>query len=369
MAHEPIQAVYVHVPFCSSKCGYCAFYSLPDAPLVLRKRYLGRLADEAAQAAARCGLLQSVYVGGGTPSYLDEGELERLLALIRGVFELAPQAEFSVECNPDSLTPAKVEVLLRHGVNRVSLGIQSFDAALRRTLGRAGSLGRLDEVLAALRSAGVSNVGADLIYAIPGQSLSAWRDDLRRACELGIAHLSTYEWTVEEGGRLAGEAVPPVDEERALEMWHAAGEVAGEHGLARYEVSNLAKPGLACRHNDAVWHGGAYLGLGPAAASYDGTDRWTNQSDLTAWLEGGRATRDVLPPDERAAEVLGFGLRTVRGWTAEEFRQRTRRDYMALRGRALARLADGGLLKLGDGCVRPTERGLVLADYVARTLL
>jgi oxygen-independent coproporphyrinogen-3 oxidase len=310
-----------------------------------------------------------VYIGGGTPSSLDESELERLLRALRGTFELSPEAEFSVECNPGSLAPARAGALALQGVNRVSLGIQSFDPGLRQTLGRKGSLRDLHDILAVLRSLGLANIGADLIYGIPGQSLPAWRDDLRRACDLGIVHLSTYELTIEEGARLAGKGIPPVDEDRALDMWHVTAEVASEYGLKRYEVSNLAGPDFECRHNDAVWHGGTYLGLGPAASSYDGDARWTNPWDLDRWLAGGESARDVLPPEKRAAEVLGFGLRTVRGWTAEEFRRRTGSDYLKIRGSALRELAREGLLEITGWGVRPTGRGLLLADYVARTLL
>jgi oxygen-independent coproporphyrinogen-3 oxidase len=369
MAKGPVTSVYVHVPFCRSKCAYCAFYSVPDAPPDLRKRYLKRLGVEALEAGARCGPLETLYVGGGTPTCLEEAELEQLLACLREAFEFSPDTEFSVECNPDSFSPEKARILVRHGVNRISLGIQSFNRTLRRTLGRQGSLNSLPVTLTVLRSLNITNIGADLIYAIPGQTPAAWREELGRACDLGICHLSTYELTIEEGTRLAGAGVAPVGEEETLAMWHAGAQVASDYGLERYEVSNLALPRFECRHNDAVWHGGHYLGLGPAASSYDGEARRTNPSDLSDWLEGGQATRDVLAPDQRAAEVLGFGLRTVRGWTAEEFHRRTGHDYLELRGPAIRELAEHGLLVLEEDRLRPAQRGLALADYVARTLL
>jgi len=378
-------ALYVHVPFCAAKCGYCAFYSVAGASPELRQRYLERLERELAAHEAECAAMDSAYVGGGTPSFLSAGELDALLGALREHVELREGAEFTVECNPDSLTSDKVDVLVARGVNRVSLGVQSFCERLRETIGRGGSLDGLQTVLDALKRGGTANIGMDLIYAIPGQTLQDWRSDLRRACAAGIRHLSTYELTVEEGARLArcqrgglarrrsgdlsqGKA-RPVGEELAAAMWRAAAEVAAEHGLARYEVSNLAQPGCECRHNDAVWHGGTYLGVGPAASSFDGDVRRTNPRDLAAWLNGAAPEEDRLPPEARAAEILAFGLRTVRGWTQQEFLDRTGFDYVGLRGRILAELSAEGLLDLTPEAVRPTDRGLLFADHVARRLL
>jgi oxygen-independent coproporphyrinogen-3 oxidase len=388
------RALYVHVPFCAAKCDYCAFYSIPAASTELRSAYLVRVSDQLAEAAGQCAALTTVYVGGGTPSVLTPDELDALLTMLHAHVSLAEGAEFTVECNPESLTPDKVAILARHGVNRVSLGVQSFEPRLRAVIGRRTSLAGLDEALAALRAGGIGNIGMDLIYAIPGETLEDWRADLRRACEAGVRHLSTYELTVEEGTRLGkrqraegggqksegkrqkakgkrqkAEGKGDSAEELAVAMWEAAEEVAGEFGLRRYEVSNLAQPGFECRHNDAVWHGATYLGVGPAASSFDGEVRWTNPADLGAWLAGAPPVEDPLPPEARAAEVLGFGLRTVRGWAREEFLGRTGFDYAELRRQALAELAADGLLEMSGDVLRPTRRGLLFADRVARRLL
>ncbi len=367
---RPLESLYVHVPFCASRCDYCAFYSVAGADAGLRRAYLERLDRELAEGAERCESLKSVFVGGGTPSSLPADELGGLLAAIGRTMRLQADAEFTVECNPESLTEEKVAVLVDGGVNRVSLGVQSFRPELRAAIGRRGGLDRLNGTLEALRERGISSIGFDLIFAIPGQTVEQWRDDVRRACELDVCHLSTYELTYHEGTRLA-DRTPRVDthEEVALAMWKAAAEAARPAGLLRYEVSNLARPGFECRHNQAIWHGATYLGCGPAAASFDGAVRSTNVEDLDAWLQGAEPVEDRLPPEQRAAEVLGVGLRTVRGWRAEEFRARTGFDFIALRGDELARLADEGLLELIGQAVRPTERGLLFADTVARRLL
>ncbi len=363
------QALYVHVPFCAARCDYCAFYSVAEAPADLRAAYLRRLDGELADGAARCGELSSVYLGGGTPSSLSAEELDELLSLIGRHWRPAADAELTVECNPASLTPQKVAVLAARGVNRVSLGVQSFRPALRRAIGRRTGIERLPDAMGDLRASGIDNVGLDLIYALPGQTLEDWRDDLERACAMEPRHLSTYELTVEPGTPLAARAPELPDEETRVRMWELAAEVAAGAGLRRYEVSNFAAPGYACRHNVDVWHGVPYLGCGPAASSFDGRLRWTNPAQIPAWLGGAEPAFDALPPEARAAELLGLGLRTTAGWTRAEFAERTAADYAELRGEALAGLAEEGLIEEGRQRVRPTARGLLFGDRVMARLL
>ena len=366
---ERFTALYVHVPFCAAKCDYCAFYSVAGAPSELRRAYRERIERELASVARRCDSLDSIYVGGGTPSSLDVQELRRLLEAIRRTFDLTPGAEFTVECNPGSVSEPKADALAEAGVNRVSLGVQSFRPHLLRAVGRRAGPFDLEHVLDALRGRGIVNLGVDMIYAIPGQTMAEWREDVERACALGISHLSAYELTLHEGTPLAEPGVQAADEDLAVEMWHAVADVAGRAGLRRYEVSNLAVPGQECRHNQDVWHGRAYVGCGPAASSFDGELRWTNPSDLRRWLDDAPPERDPLPRPRRAAELLALGLRTVRGWGRHEFRARTGFDYLSLRGDVLTRLAAEGLILLADDGVRPTERGLLFADMMERSLL
>lgn len=366
---RPFTSLYVHVPFCEAKCDYCAFYSVDDATAELRRAYLRGIEREIRTALPRCASMESLYVGGGTPSALPAEEMDALLGLVRARLELAQGAEFTVECNPNSLAPAKVEVLARHGVNRVSMGVQSFEPRLRRVIGRRGGLDNLQVALDALRAAGIANIGLDLIYAIPGESVEDWARDLAKASALAPRHVSTYELTVEEGTPLGRRKLPPAPEELSLEMWRLAGHVLAETGVRRYEVSNLAQPGCECRHNMDVWHGATYLGCGPAAAGFDGEARWANARSLSRWLDGAPPEEDRLPPLKRAAELLGLGLRTVRGWRRDEFRERTGMDYADMRGEILQELAARGLLELAEDCVRPTEQGLLFADYVADRLM
>jgi len=366
---RPFTSLYVHVPFCEAKCDYCAFYSVEDTCAGMVEAYLEAVVRDLRAARCRCGPMQSVYVGGGTPSALPAESLATLLGLIREQLTLAPGAEFTVEANPNSLSRDKIGVLARRGVNRVSLGIQSFSARLRRLIGRRGGLEALPDVLDALRTVGIDNIGLDLIYAIPGETLGEWQEDLEKALALNPSHISTYELTVEEGTPLSRRALPAVEEELSVEMWRMAGRILRQAGIRRYEVSNLARPGCQCRHNMDVWHGATYLGCGPAAASFDGQVRTMNPRDLRRWLAGAPPEEDRLPPLKRAAELLGLGLRTLSGWARQEFRQRTGMDYAEIRGEALEELAGEGLLKITEDAVRPTERGLLFADHVADRLL
>ncbi len=366
---RPFTSLYVHVPFCEAKCDYCAFYSVADASPALRKAYVDGIDRELRAAFPRCGPMQSVYVGGGTPSALPAGELDALLGLVRGRLELAEGAEFTVECNPNSLTADRIDVLARRGVNRLSLGVQSFSPRLRRAIGRRGGIDGLPAVLGAVRAAGIDNVGLDLIYAIPGESVEDWASDLSAAMALSPEHVSTYELTVEGHTPLARCSPPAASEELAVEMWRLAGEVLDRGGIRRYEVSNLARPGRECRHNMDVWHGATYLGCGPAAAGFDGEVRRANPPSLSRWLEGAPPEEDRLPPPARAAELLGLGLRTVRGWDRDEFLARTGMDYLAIRGDVLHELVAQGFTRMDEASVRPTERGLLFADHVADRLL
>jgi oxygen-independent coproporphyrinogen-3 oxidase len=363
--------LYMHVPFCVEKCGYCAFYSLPDSSEEVMGRYLDRLECDIAEAEDRLMGLTSVFVGGGTPTALSQSSLERLLSVLKPVVERAgSEVEWTVEINPAHCTDGHVGQLIEAGVNRLSFGVQSFDPALLDRLGRqAPESGRLREIIDRCRRNGLENFNVDLIYGIPGQTLDGWREDLTRACDLGIAHLSAYELTMEEGSRLAKREIEEVDSSLTVEMWHLAEDVSGAWGLRRYEVSNLAKPGLECRHNWDVWHGARYLGIGPAASSFDGARRWREMASLDQWLGHAPVEYDDLSRGERLAEVFAFGFRTLAGWVSGEFRMRTGCEIPdecleVCRELRLERLVEGG----GDEW-RPTERGLLFSDTVLERLL
>ncbi len=367
---EQYESLYVHVPFCAGKCEYCAFYSKGESTGEERRAFRHRLDAELREAQPRLQNLHTLFIGGGTPSVLAEPELTDLLGSLHRHAAWRPGAELTMECNPESLDADKIAAMAKFGINRASVGIQSFSDRLRQVLGRGGNLDRLPDWLACLKDHGIDNLGADLIYGIPGQTLADWEQDLELAFDLGIRHLSTYELTWDEGSKLARRGhLEPVCPDLAVFMWRLTAEVGGPRGFVRYEVSNLARPGFECRHNQGVWHGAPYLGCGPAACSFDGRERWSNPADLQKWLRRKPAEPDELSAEARAAEILAFGMRTLEGWNCDQFKQRTGFDLWHLRGSQLAALAEQGLIAIGDETVRPTEEGFLFADYIAEQLL
>ncbi|MCF7855763.1 MAG: radical SAM protein, partial [Candidatus Pacebacteria bacterium] len=270
---------------------------------------------------------------------------------------------------PESLTHEKLQVLCDGGVNRLSIGIQSFNPVHRQTLLRRGSPAAYQNILRRVRESGFTNVNVDLIYGIPGQTVADWMMDVSMALDYGVTHLSTYGLTLEEGTALATKPCVRVEDAVQVDMWEAAGRLAAARGLRRYEVSNLAIPGKECGHNLAIWYGATYLGCGPAASSFDGAVRWTNPADLDVWLRGAAPMYDELAPNLRAAELLAFGLRTTMGWDLAVFQEQTGFDAMTLRGDAIESLAADGLLQVDGSSLCPTERGLLFADTIAVRLL
>lgn len=365
---RPFESLYVHVPFCHGKCSYCAFYSLGKHERAEQEDYLHALLEAMKRQAAECTALRSIFIGGGTPTALDDDLFQQLLTGIRSCFQLVDDVEWTVEANPESLTDEKIAMMGQCGVTRVSMGIQSFEPRIRNILGRCGHLDHLERKVDALRQVGIRHLNFDFIYNIPGQKPSDFDADLRKALAFMPDHVSTYALTVEEGTTLAAVGTN-VNDDDFLEYWHLADDILGEGGLSRYEISNFAKEGGKCRHNDDVWHGWTYLGVGPAATSFDGMDRWTQVASLSQWLAGVAAEMDRLPEDRRIAEILAFGMRTVAGWTWKQFTERAGADAQSLRGMELAKLQHLGLVVTDEDGVRPTARGLLFNDEVVMELL
>ena len=359
--------LYIHVPFCAGKCDYCAFYSEPVPDETMVRRWLDRILLQLEENAPRLAMAETVYFGGGTPSLLPEDVLRRLFSAVRAA---APCAEeISIEANPFTVTPEKAAVLTSFA-NRVTLGIQSFDPVLLNAVGRRAHSGPgPEEAVRNLRNAGLRNLGLDLMYGLPGETPELWRRDLKRALEFAPEHISAYSVTPEPGTPFA-ERFSAGDEDDAVSeaMWEQAGEILGVAGLPRYEISNYARPGFESRHNSNVWHGQTYLGLGPAASSFDGTDRWTQVSDLRAWLDGAPPDLDVIPRRARLGEILMMGLRTVRGWTRSGYESAAGCSWDCFADQ-LTELAERGLVTLTDNTAAPTERGLAFWNDIAESLV
>ncbi len=365
------RAAYVHVPFCAHRCSYCDF-AIAVGRDDLRDRYVEAVTAEVA-ALGRPQPVDTLFLGGGTPSHLSAGQLERLLGALLRWLPPAPGHEFSVEANPDSLDADKVKVLADHGVNRVSLGAQSFHPHLLRALGRDHAADEIPRAVERAR-ARIANVSLDLIFGVPGQAPAEWQADLGRALALEPEHVATYGLTYEKGTPLWKErrrgAVRPLDEEAELGLYARAIDTLEAAGFEHYELSNFARPGRRCRHNAAYWANWAYFGFGMGAARYVNGRRELNTRNLGSYLrralagESPTCQAEELSPEERARETLALGLRRAEGVGRAEFRAQTGFDLDALAGAAIGRHVALGVLHDDAAAVRLTRRGKYVADAV-----
>jgi oxygen-independent coproporphyrinogen-3 oxidase len=371
------RAAYVHIPFCAHKCGYCDFASLAGSDH-LADRYLDALELEMT-ALGDPQQVDTIFIGGGTPTRLDPRQLERMLSAVRHWFPLTPGGEWTVEANPGTLDEAKVNVLAEGGVNRVSLGAQSFQPALLKALERNHSPEEVPRALDLIRDR-FPFWSFDLIFGVPGSTPEMWADDLETALKLEPSHLSCYGLVYEKGTALwkqerAG-LVRPVDEDSERIMYeHTIDRLAAE-GLAMYEISNFARPGHESRHNLVYWSNDAYFGVGLGAARYLQGVRSSNTRDLPFYLKQINESRDAtgptetLDPEARARETAVLMLRrTVIGLDRNDYRRRTGFEFDAIAGDALPRHRAGGLLDDNGSSVRLTREGLFLADTVLSDLV
>ncbi|MBR1665663.1 MAG: radical SAM family heme chaperone HemW [Bacteroidaceae bacterium] len=380
--------LYVHIPFCKSRCIYCDFYSTTRE--AEQEAYVGALCREIrerrhelpAEADGRV-CARTIYIGGGTPSLLSPAQLARIFGCIRENYAVADGAEVTVEMNPEDVVVDEALSLaggLANGTfNRVSLGIQTFDDDLLRLLRRRHSAGRAVEAVKNLQLVGAQNISIDLIYGLPGQTLELWERDLDVAFSLGVQHLSAYALSYEEGTplwrmRQRGEVQEAADE-LSVRMYERLCQRAREAGFEHYEISNFALPGYHSRHNSSYWTGEAYLGFGPGAHSFDGRrTRRSNHSSLSNYLSasrGGEVPHDVevLTDEELYEEAVMCGLRTCRGVDLAEIGRRygrQRLDYLLQQASSHLR---GGRLAIEHEHLRLTEAALMISDDVMSDLM
>lgn len=387
-ADAPISSLYVHVPFCAHKCAYCAFYSeAVQGELV--DRYVAALVREFEMLAAS-SRPRTLFFGGGTPSLLNLRQWETILQSLERL-ELLGAEEWTVECNPATVSLDKARLLRSYGVNRLSLGVQSLDEALLDRLGRIHSRQQVFKSVDLLRQAGFDNLNLDLMFAVPGQTMEVWRRTLDEAVALGSEHLSSYEVIYEDDTPLFHQLKAgrfDINEDLACDMYDALVDTAAEHGFQQYEVANFARPevrqpqdlipslpGRACRHNVNYWRGGSYHGLGPSASGYVRgvrTKNWSNTQLYCEQLEQGRRaieSRDELPPLARAGEIAAFGLRMNLGWPFDQFRAVTGFDLRATWAEEMESLVADGLGQRNEEGFRLTRRGLRFADLAAERFL
>jgi oxygen-independent coproporphyrinogen-3 oxidase len=372
-------SLYVHVPYCVVKCGYCDFNSFAVRPddVEAFDRFLGALELELERRVRRPP--RSVFVGGGTPTFLEESRFERMLSLVSSVAGLGPDVETTIEANPESVTRTKARLARDAGVNRVSIGVQSFDRDALLFLDRAHDAAAVSRAVEAFRDAGFDNLSLDLIYALPGQSVAAWRRDLEQALELEPDHLSCYALTYESGTRLThrmrrGE-VTPIDAEVEREMFETTHAILRERGFEPYEVSNFAGRGGPCRHNDYYWLQGDYVGVGPGAASHESGWRATNLKPVEAWclaLEAGlppTGEAETLTRVLRAGEAIWLGLRRMDGVDLDAISARLGVEVREAFADEFAEAFDRGQVELAGRNLRLTDAGRPYADAVGSEFL
>jgi len=372
------RGVYAHVPFCRHKCHYCDFYSFVDAE-DRRAAYVTRaMAEVDAWAEVVRQPLETLFVGGGTPTMLASEQLSALLSHLSTRLPWREDREWTVEANPETVDAAMARTLVKAGVTRVSMGAQSFQPRLLQALERHHDPVSVTRAVGHLKAAGIGQVNLDLIYAVPGATLAEWQDDLGQALALQPDHVSCYGLMYESntplGQRHARGQVQAAPEELELAMHRVACEVLGGAGLEHYEISNWARPGARCRHNELYWRNDDWLAIGPSASGHAAGLRWRNVPRLGDWLADGpwSPVQDVerLDDDGQVGEAFMMGLRLLEGMALDRVESLLSRGAKSVPRRlALARHHEAGLLETAGDRLKLTESGRMLASQVAMDLL
>lgn len=369
--------LYIHIPFCLKKCNYCDFISFPVSESKVDS-YLDALEKEMELYRRELDSddrnLDTLYIGGGTPTCLSGNELRRVLEASRLFFNWLPDIEVTVEANPGTLDLPKLKLLHDEGVNRISLGVQSFNLQHLVSMGRQHGIAEIGEAVQMIREAGITNLSLDLIYGLPDQSLAQWQDTLEQAFAFEPEHISAYGLMIEEGspwGELEAQGrLNPTGEDLARLMYDEVREHCRQRGYIHYEISNYAKPGYEARHNLRYWLTKPYLGLGVSAASYMNNKRWTNVSDINGYQShlamGKKPIREetVLDLQSQMAETVILGLRTLAGVSEADFKNRFGRDLREVFGEEIAKMTKAGLLTVNNQHLRLTSTGLPIANIV-----
>ncbi|HBF42084.1 MAG TPA: coproporphyrinogen III oxidase [Desulfobacteraceae bacterium] len=360
-----LPGLYVHIPFCRSKCPYCGFYSLASTSLV--SRWLDAFKKEVISYRGRFRCFDSLYLGGGTPTFLEVKTLKAVVDCLFSNFDFAPDTETTIEANPADLTPEKIKRIRGMGFNRINVGVQSFDDEALLFLGRRHTAGEAELVLKRLRSCGFDNIGIDLIYGFEGQSLKGWIETLKKALVFRPEHLSCYQLTFEKGTPFSKMKergmIMPLGEEKECDFFTSTSKFLEVNGYDHYEISNFArKKAFYSRHNQKYWCHTPYLGLGPSAHSFHNSTRWWNVRSIRKYceaLENREAPvegREGLTNEQMILESVALGLRTKKGFGLKQIGHDPKMMEM------LFRLKKSGHIRIDKDSVVPTEKGYLVAD-------
>lgn len=370
---EQTLGLYLHIPFCKSKCTYCDFYSLPHSEEKM-DAYTAALIRHLEEVAPRCArqTVDTVYFGGGTPSYLGEKRLTQLLKTVKKRYHVASDAEITLEANPDSAGDWKtLRALRKAGFNRISLGVQAADDAMLRRIGRVHTWDQVLSAVAAARMAKLENISLDLIYGLPGQTLADWQETLTAAAALEPKHISCYGLKVEPGTPLwqqrQSAALPDDDAQADMYLWTV--DYLAKQGYAQYEISNFARPGFESRHNLKYWQLGEYAGFGPGAHSDLGGVRFAYERDLDAYIAGELRLSEMerIPPLDRDLEYIMLSLRTVQGIDSAYFERQFRQKFRPME-ELLTQYEAHGLAARTELGWRLTPRGFFVSNAIIVSL-
>ena len=373
-AKKPME-LYVHIPFCVKKCDYCDFLSGPAGKERQREYFQSLGREIAAVPEFPDREITTVFIGGGTPSVPDPALMGAILDQIRNKFFMAPDAEITIEANPGTLYKEKLQEYRKHGVNRLSLGLQSPQNRELKILGRIHTWEEFLESFFMAREAGFSNINIDLMSAIPEQTYEDWEKNLRTVAELSPEHISAYSLIIEEGTPFASRTLNLPDEDAEYNMYEATAQILREYGFEQYEISNYAKKGRECRHNVGYWIRQDYLGFGLGASSLYGKERFANTQDMKKYLENSRTPekiREKEPPltrEDEMAEFMFLGLRMTRGISKAEFERQFGSEIDAIYGDVLRKYKSMGLLLEENGRIFLSREGIhvsnsVMADFL-----
>ncbi len=361
--------VYIHVPFCVSKCNYCDFNSYPNL-WEYEDRYFDALIDEFLhKSGAEEYRAETIYIGGGTPSAARPQNIERVMAALTRRFSVAENCEITIECNPATIDAQGLCALRQTGINRVSIGMQSADDEQLCILGRRHNFAACAQCIADARKAGFDNISLDLMFGLPQQDLKSWRQSLEQAVSLRPTHLSCYALKIEEGTPFAAMELRLADEDENRDMYDTAVAFLEQSGYARYEISNFSRPGFESRHNLKYWRLEEYAGFGAGAHSFLGGKRFVNECDVLRYIDGAESECIPESPEDLMSEFVFLGLRTREGISREEFERRFGISIEEVYGGIIQKnLRRGTLLESGGRLFFPSEMfyvsNAVLSDFV-----
>ena len=369
MMKKPL-GIYIHIPFCIKKCVYCDFLSAPANKDIINA-YVDALINELSNCRQNTfrHQVQTIFIGGGTPSSIDDRHIKRIIKTIYDHFDVSGFAEITIECNPCTVTKSKANAYKKAGINRISIGLQSANNEELKSLGRIHSFEDFIKSYNILREAGFDNINVDLMSATMGQTVKSYENTLKKVIELGVEHISSYSLIIEEGTPLYEATdldLPSEEDER--EMYYLTEEMLNKAGYRRYEISNYAKPDRECKHNISYWIGTDYIGFGIGAASLFENVRFSNGRDLQSYIDSnglnGPCEEEELSENARMEEFMFLGLRMMEGISKRYFYRSFKTEFDTVYGKVTKKLVKQGLLIEDDDNVRLSKKGIDVSNYV-----